>query len=182
MRDKYARLLPLLLTVAVVAAVAGWAWFGLKQPPLYEGRGIITTPAGWQLLTAGPFTFYAPKGSVVRQAEKSGLVYGDVLGPNVCLNYRIGPKTALVADKRSHASYTETATAVSGHAGVMRKAVLNDAERAKWFSQCNGTLYIGLLVSNALADGSTIAMEGTALSEDERDQVETIFKSMRITP
>lgn len=170
----------MLLTLAVVAGAGLWAWHGMKSPPVSQSRGIITTPAGWQLFDEGSFTFYAPKSAAIRQAQQNGLTYGDVLAPNTCLNYRVGAKAALVADKRAHAAYSETAMEVDGHAAVLRKAVLTDGERAQWFSQCNGNLYVGLIIPNALADGSSIAIEATALSEDERDQVETILKTVRI--
>jgi len=179
MPQGFSRLLPVLMTLAVVGVVGFWAWNGLKSPPLSQSRGIITTPAGWQRIDEGSFSLYAPKGSAIRQAEQGGLTYGDILGPNTCLNYRVGAKAAIVADRRTHARYTETPMTVDGHQGVLRKAVLNDTERYQWFSQCNGTIYIGLLVPHALSDGASLAIEGTALSEDERDQIETIFKSVR---
>jgi len=153
----------------------------MKSPPLSPSRGIVTTPAGWLEVNEGSFTLYAPKGTAIRQDNRSSLTYGDILGPNTCLNYRVGAKAALVDDKRAHANYTETATTVDGHDGFLRKAVLNPSEQQHRFSQCNGTLYIGLLVPKALSDGSAIAIEGTATSEDERDQVEMIFKSVRFT-
>jgi hypothetical protein len=173
--------LALLFTLLVVGVVGIWAWNGLKSPPLSETRGIVTTPAGWQLMSAGSFTFYAPNGVVVRQAERAGLVYGDILGPNTCLRYSVGRSAAIVADKRAHANYTETAITIDGRPGVVRKAVLDSAELAQWFSECNGTIYIGLLIPNALPDGSAVAIDGTTMNEDVRDQVETIFKSVRFT-
>ena len=175
------RLLPLLMTLMVVGVVGYWAWTGLKSPPLSESRGIITTPAGWQLLDAGSFTFYAPKGSVVRQAQRGDLVYGDVIGPNTCLLYSVGPKAAIIADKRTHSSYSETPIVIDGRPGVLRKAMLNQSEQAHWFGDCGAPLYIGLYLPKALAGGSSVAIDGTAGSEDARDQVETIFKSIRFT-
>ena len=172
--------LALLFTLLVVGVVGYWAWTGLKSPPLSGSRGIITTPAGWQRIDEGSFSLYAPKDSQIRQAQQGGLTYGDILGPSTCLRYGVGPKAAIIADRQLHANYTETTMTVDGHQAIQRKAVLNPSEQTHWFSQCNGVLYIGLFIPHALPDGSNIAIEGTAMSEDERDQVETIFKSVRL--
>jgi len=179
MPQGFSRLLPLLATLIVVGAVGTWAWIGLNSPPLSESKGIITTPANWQRFDEGSFSFYAPKGSQIRQAQRDGLIYGDIQGPNTCLRYGVGAKAAIVADKRLHPAYTESAMVVDGRAGVVRKAVLNDFEQSTWFGDCGGPLYIGLYVPNALPDGSGVAVEGTAPNEDVRDQIETVFKSVR---
>jgi hypothetical protein len=173
------RILPLLLTLLVVAFVGIWAWVGLKSPPLSESRGIITTPAGWQLMDAGSFTLYAPKGTQVRQAQRGDLVYGDIIGPNTCLLYSVGPKATVIAGKSTHPAYTETPIVIDGRHGVVRKAVLNQSEQSHWFGDCGAALYVALYLPQALPGGGSVAIEGTAGSEDARDQVETIFKSIR---
>jgi len=179
MPQGFSRLLPLLATLVVVGAVGTWAWIGLKSPPLSESNGIITTPAGWTRFDEGSFSFYAPKGSQIRQAQRDGLVYGDIRGPNTCLRYSVGAKADIVADKRLHPAYTESVTVVDGRQGVVRRAELNDFEQSTWFGNCGGPLYIGLYVQGALPDGSAVALEGTAQNEDVRGQIETVFKSVR---
>ena len=180
MPQGFSRVLPLLATLVVVAVVGFWAWNGLKSPPMSESRGIITTPAGWQRIDEGSFSLYAPKGSAIRQGQKEGLVYGDIIGPNTCLRYSVGPKAFIVADKRMHASYTETPFVVDGKNGVVRKATLDASEQAEWFGDCGSAFYAGLLIPNALPDGSAVAIEGTGQNEDVRDQIETIFNSVRL--
>ena len=180
MPQGFSRLVPVLATLLVVGVVGFWAWNGLKSPPLSESRGIITTPAGWARIDEGSFSLYAPKNSAIRQGQKQGLVYGDITGPNTCLRYNVGAKAFVAADKRLHPSYTETHMVVDGHDALLRKAELDDFEQRTWFGDCGGPRYAGLLIPNALPDGGTVAIEGTGQNEDVRDQLEMIFKTVRL--
>ena len=174
------RILPPLLTLLVVAFVGFWAWVGLKSPPVSEPAAIVTTPARWQRIDVGSFSLYAPAGTRLRKVRSADTVYGDIIGPNTCLRFNVGTGAGILADKSRHPDYTENEAVVDRRRAIVRKAVLNEYEQAHWFGDCGAPLYIGLYLPQVLPGGASVAVEGTARGEDERDQVETIFKSIRI--
>ena len=173
------RILPLLLTLLAVAFVGLWAWIGLKSPPVSEPAAIITTPARWQRIDAGQFSLYAPAGTRLRKVRGADSVYGDIIGPNTCLRFNVGTGVGILADKYPFRDDSQSEVVVDRRRATVRKAVLSEAEQAHWFGDCGAPLYIGLYLPRVLPDGAGIAIEGTAQNEDVRDQIETIFRSIR---
>lgn len=184
MASGISRLAAAVLTLGVIGGLAYWAWTGLKQPPVHAPTvAIVTTPPGWQRIDQGQFTFYAPPGTRLRQAKSGDLVYGDIIGPNTCLRFQLGPHTRILADRARHRDFSEGTVAVDGRSGIVRKAVLFVYERQQWFGECGGPLYIGYQLPQAVrgtgAAPLELAVEGAAMNDDERDQQELVFKSIR---
>lgn len=174
------RVLPLVVTLVLVAVVGFFAWQGFKAPPVASPAAIVTTPPGWVKLDGGGFTLYAPDGAHIRQGKGNGFVYGDVVGTHLCIRYQAGTKASAMLTKASHPDFTETTITVDGHAATVRKAYLAPNEQQFWFPGCGQPLYAGLTVPGALPGGGTLVVEVSAQSEDALDDATMMFKSVRV--
>jgi len=172
------RYLAVVLTVIMVGIIGYLTWTGVMSPAGIGPLGsIVTTPPGWERIDEGAFSLYAPRGTRLRKAESNGVVYGDIVGPNTCLRYAVGARIALLADRRMHPVYAESALVVDGRRAVERKATFSTGEHEEWFPGCGAPLYAGVLFAEP-----GVTVEGVARTEDERDQLELIFKSIRFRP
>jgi hypothetical protein len=154
----------------------------MKAPPVATPAGIVTTPPGWVQLDEGHFTLYVPGGAYFRKAQAAGgIAYGDIVGTNGCVRFKIAPQAALLVDKARHPEFDETAVMVDGRPGVLRRTILAANERHYWFPGCEASIYLGLLVPGALPGGAGLAVEAIVPSEEAADDMMMTFKSIRFT-
>lgn len=173
------RLIPLAVTLLLVAVVGFFAWSGFKAPPVAAPAAIVTTPPGWQKLDARGFTVYAPPGGQLREAQGNGFTYGDIVGTHLCIRFQAGAKAGLMLTPKSHPDFTETALTVDGHMAIMRKTYLAQNEQQYWFPGCGQAVYAGLLVPDAVPGGGSLSIEISAQSDDALEDAMTVFKSVR---
>jgi hypothetical protein len=174
------RLVPLAVTVLLVAVVGFFAWSGFKSPPLATPAAIVTTPPGWEKLDGGTFTVYAPQGARLRQGQGNGFTYGDIVDTHLCIRFQAGAKASLMLTPKSHPEFTETALTVDGHQAIVRKTYLAQNEQQFWFPACGQPAYAGLLLPDALPGGGSLSIEISARNDEALEDAMTLFKSVRI--
>lgn len=180
--------LAVLFTLVVAGGVTYWAWNGMKAPPVREPTvSIVTTPAGWKKLDAGPFTFYAPKYAMLRQLREPDHAVGQLIGAIFYLHYEFGTPQNTLVEKDGARNFSESETVIDGRRAILRKATLGDEAQQARFGSYAQPSYIGLYIPEAVRqvgpDGKerwyALRVEAGAVNDDERDLVEVMFKSIR---
>jgi hypothetical protein len=173
------RVLPLVVTLLLVAVVGFFAWSGFKAPPVAEPAAIITTPPGWVKLDGPGFTVYAPEGAVLRQAKGNGFIYGDIAGSYLCIRFQAGKTVGPVVNAKTHPNFSDSDLEVDGRSASLRKTTLAKNEQDYWFPGCGASLYLGLTVPKALPGGDTLSLDVSVENRDGLDDAMMMFKTIR---